>query len=87
MTTKEHASVKPIRLAMIRDDMEHVPFHPVPDYALRTYRLGDERRWAAIEVSAGSFRTKTEPTAVRHGVRALPRRHGKPLLHPRGQSG
>jgi ribosomal protein S18 acetylase RimI-like enzyme len=56
MTTKEHASVKPIRLAMIRDDMEHVPFSPCPpDYALRTYRLGDERRWAAIEVSAGEF--------------------------------
>lgn len=56
MGATERGPMKSIRLALIRDNMGQAPFFPCPnDYALRTYRLGDERRWATIESSAGEF--------------------------------
>ncbi len=56
MGATERGPMKSIRLALIRDNVGQAPFFPCPnDYALRTYRPGDERRWATIESSAGEF--------------------------------
>jgi GNAT superfamily N-acetyltransferase len=48
--------MKEIPLEMIRNDMDHLPAISCPrEYTIRTFRWGDERRWATIETEAGEF--------------------------------
>jgi hypothetical protein len=56
--------MKEIALEMARDDMDHLPaFSCPPGYTIRTFRRGDERLWAKIEVEAGEFATPEQALA------------------------
>ena len=45
-----------IPVTMVRDDLENLPDYALPGgYRVRTFRRGEERLWAEIEVSAGEF--------------------------------
>ena len=45
-----------IRVFMTRENLADIPVLAVPDgFSIRTYRVGEESRWACVEASAGEF--------------------------------
>ena len=53
--------LKYISLTMVRDHLEQLPVFSCPaGYAIRSFRPGDDERWARVEALAGEFSSEEE---------------------------